>query len=455
MRTDELIHTTFPQSGNGLVIGGIPVDILAERFGTPLYVYDAGVMDRQWESLRSLYPPRFAVHYSVKANPNPAILRHFLALGAGLEIASGGELRMALAADCPPPRMLFAGPGKTPAEIELALDAGVGEIHAESPLEVERIDTIAAQRNQTAAIALRVNPAEQAQGGAVRMGGKPAVFGIDEEQIGTVIDMACSRRHIDVRGVHVYAGSQLLHSDQLLQQYRRGYAIACRAADCLGQPLRSVDFGGGLGVPYFAHESPLDLDALRAGLDALDQLIAADPRVAGARFVIEPGRFLVAAAGVYLARVIDVKVSRGTTFVVIDGGLNHHLAASGNLGQVIRRNFPVISADRPFAPAETTVEIAGPLCTPLDMLARSLDMPYIEPGELIAVLQSGAYARTASPLGFLSHPAPAEVLVGGGKARLIRRRGEADDWVRDCVLHEENHSRAPESRQHDEAAKGK
>lgn len=432
MRTDSLIRALFPQSEMDLMIGGMSAAALAERFGTPVFVYDEAVLSRRWQTLRDMYPARFAIHYSVKANPNPSILRCLLARGAGLEIASGGELRAAFAASCPADRIVFAGPGKTPAEIELALRAGVGEVHAESPLEVERIDTIAKRLGVTAPIALRVNPADEAQGGAVRMGGKPAVFGVDEEQIETVVRMAAARRHVDVRGVHVYTGSQILHSDLLLQQYRHGIGIACRVADCLGEPLRSVDFGGGLGVPYFAHESPLDLDALRAGIAELNAAAAAEPRLDGTRFMIEPGRFLVAEAGVYLTRVIDVKVSRGTKFVVVDGGLNHHLAASGNLGQLIRKNFPIVSADRPFARAEETVELAGPLCTPLDVLARSLDTPYIEPGELIAVLQSGAYARAASPLGFLSHPSPPEVLVTDGHARLIRRRGDAGEWLGDC-----------------------
>ncbi len=432
MRTDELIRTLFPLSEDTLTIGGMPAAELAERFGTPLFVYDEAVLGRRWGILRSTYPARFAIHYSVKANPNPAILRCMLARGAGLEIASGGELQAALAASCAPGRIVFAGPGKSRREIEQALEAGVGEIHVESPLEIDRTERIAARRGVTAAVALRINPVDDAQGGAVRMGGKPTVFGVDEEWLETVLAMAASRPHIDVCGVHVYTGSQVLYTEQLLGQYRHALAIACRAADCLGGPLRSVDLGGGLGVPYFAHESPLDCDTLRAGLGALDSAIAAEPRVAGARFMIEPGRFLVAEAGVYLTRVLDVKVSRGTTFVVVDGGLNHHLAASGGLGQLIRKNFPIVSADRPFAPAEETVEVSGPLCTPLDRLARSLDMPHVEPGALIAVLQSGAYARTASPLGFLSHPSPPEVLVGEGGARLIRRRGDGGEWLRDC-----------------------
>ena len=434
MQVRELIEETFPGSGGMLHIGGIAVEKIAEEFGTPLFIYDESVLLRKWKLLRSTYPSRFDIHYSVKANPNLNLLIFFLAQGAGLEIASAGELHLALEAGCAPHRILFAGPGKTQAEIELALKAGVGEIHAESLIELERIGFIAERLNQVAHVAIRVNPDSDAQGGAMRMGGKATPFGIDEEKLPDALNYALSFPSIALTGIHLFSGTQLLDAEIVLAQYRKGLQIARRASQRLGRPLRSVDFGGGLGVPYFANEHPLDMAILREGLTDLLSGIDSDPAFEGTRFIVEPGRYLTAEAGVYLSRVLDLKISRGKHFAVVDGGMNHHLAASGNLGQTIKRNFPVAVANRLLEPEQDTVDIVGPLCTPLDVLARSLPAPKMEIGDLVAVLQSGAYARSASPMGFLSHPAPPEVLVTDGEARLIRRRGSVCDYLRDVEV---------------------
>lgn len=263
------------------------------------------------------------------------------------------------------------------------------------------------------------------------MGGKPAPFGIDEELLDSALDFTLSHPSIEFRGIHLFAGTQILDSDVLLTQYRKGAQIAKRVAVRLRKALHSLDFGGGLGVPYFQHEHPLDLAGLKTGLTNFDREIATDPDFSGTRLVVEPGRFLIAEAGVYITRVLDVKISRGKKFVILNGGMNHHLAASGNLGQTIKRNFPFAVANKWGEAPQETVEIVGPLCTPLDTLGRTLAVPRVEVGDLVAIFQSGAYARTASPLGFLSHPTPPEVLVNQGKARLIRKRGEPSDYIRD------------------------
>jgi diaminopimelate decarboxylase len=431
MQVKELIGEMFPCSYETLCIGGLRADEIAEKFGTPLFVYDESVLQRKWDLLRSTFPQRFHIHYSVKANPNPHMLRFFLEQGAGLEVASAGELYLALGTGCPPNRILFAGPGKTPAEIEFALKEEIAEIHAESLVELDRIASIASKLNQIARVALRVNPGGDAQGGAMRMGGKATPFGIDEEMLDTAVDYALSRRSLQLRGIHLFAGTQLLDSEILACQYRKGVEIGRRVANRIGRPLDSIDFGGGLGVPYFAGDEPLDMESLRVRLSQLREEIDGDANFAGTRFVIEPGRFLTAEAGVYLARVLDVKVSRAKIFVIVDGGMNHHLAASGNLGQTIKRNFPVAIATKLRHSEQDTVDIVGPLCTPLDVLARSLAVPRVELGDLVAVFQSGAYARSASPLGFLSHPTPPEVLIADGEARLIRRRGTVADYLGD------------------------
>ncbi|HKW94427.1 MAG TPA: type III PLP-dependent enzyme [Methylomirabilota bacterium] len=419
----DLVTRYFAASGSELCPGGVPIGRLVERYGTPLFVYDTEVMDRKWDLLRMTLPPEFSITYSVKANPNVDVLRHMLGKGAGLEVASGGEILRAISAGCAPSRILFAGPGKLEAELELALSHGIGEVHVESLLEAERIVRIARRLGTRGRTAIRVNPAGEAQGGAMRMGGKPAPFGIDEETIDPVLNLLVSEPAVEFRGLHLFSGTQILDHGVLAAQYRLGIEIARRVARRVGRPLATLDFGGGLGIPYFPTESELDMGKLREELESLVADIAGDPLLDGTQLLVEPGRYLVGEAGVYVARINDIKVSRGKTFYILDGGMNHHLAASGNLGQVIKRNFPITILNKLGAAVTQRVDVVGPLCTPLDTLGRDVMLPVAEVGDLIGVLQSGAYGLSASPVGFLSHPTPAEVMVGHGEARLVRPRG--------------------------------
>lgn len=410
-------------------MSGVPIGQIADRYGTPVFVYDAKVLKSKWDNLRRAFPAEFSIHYSVKANPNQAILRHFLAKGAGLEVASGGELVQALAAGCPPGQILFAGPGKTDGEIELALSHSIGEVHVESPLEASRIAAIARKLSVRAPVALRINPAAEVQGGAMRMGGKAAPFGVDEERIDGALDALAGDPALDLRGLHLFSGTQILDHAVLVSQYRHGLDLARRVASRLGRPLQTLDFGGGLGVPYFSNEHELETEKLGEELRGLMAGIVGDPLLAGTRFIVEPGRYLVAEAGIYVARIVDIKVSRGKTFLVVDGGMHHHLAASGNLGQVIKRNFPIAVVTRLAEPRSQTVDVVGPLCTPLDTLARDIFLPHVAVGDLVGVFQSGAYGLTASPTRFLSHQVPAEVLVDGGRAQVIRTRTSWQDYL--------------------------
>ena len=429
----ELTAKYFSDSGAELRMGGLSVRSLAEKYGTPLFVYDRGVLDAKWNLLRTALPARFAISYSVKANPNRAFLEYFLEKGAGLEVASQGEFHQALAAGCPAERILFAGPGKTETEIEFVLARGIGEIHIESPREAERVIAISRRLGKRARVAVRVNPASEVQGGAMRMGGKPAAFGVDEESLDSVLDPLLASDAVEFRGMHIYIGTQILDHAILVSQYAHGLEVARRIVKRIGHPLATLDFGGGLGIPYFSNERELDTGALRAGLAKLFSPIEKDADFAGTKFMVEPGRYLVGEAGVYVARVTDIKVSRGKKFLICDGGMHHHLAASGNLGQTIKRNYPVAILNKLDRPAAGAIEVAGPLCTPLDVLARNAELPEAEIGDLIGIFQSGAYARAASPLGFLSHPAPPEVWVEKAESRLIRRRGEVDDYLRDQI----------------------
>lgn len=433
---EALARENFGVRGGDLRIGGINARELAARFGTPLYVYDASVFERSYRRLSTALHGFAKVYFSIKANPNPAVVRRFVDLGAGLEVASGGEFETALAAGCDPRRILFAGPGKGIAELRTAIQGGVGEIHLESFEEIEHCAAIAARLGRDRVpVAIRVNPVAEAQGGAMRMGGKPAAFGFDEEILESVLAaIADQDALLDLRGVHLFAGTQVLDPAVLLAQWTHGLRVASRVASMLGRPLRTVDLGGGLGIPYHAADVPLDLDRVAAGAPALTAMLREDRWLAGTRVLVEPGRYLAGPAGVYLMTVRALKESRGTRFVITDGGMHHHLAASGNLGQVIKRDYPIVAANRMADQDLAAATIVGPLCTPLDTLGRQTPMPAgIRAGDLIAVLQSGAYGLTASPVGFLSHPAPAEVLVAGGEAKLISRNS-GQSVARDCSI---------------------
>jgi diaminopimelate decarboxylase len=397
----------FTTSAGELLLGGIPVSAIVAQYGTPLFIYDGHVLDRKWELLRHTFPSEFAISYSVKANPNPSILQHLLAKGCGLEIASGGEFHLALSAGCPPQKMLFAGPGKTEAELQYVLAHDIGEIHVESLLEAERVCAISRCLDVQTRVAIRVNASTDVQGGAMRMGGKPAPFGIDEESLDVVLERLLSDSSINFLGIHLFTGTQILDHTILIRQYHKGLEIARRVASRLQRPLHMVDFGGGLGIPYFVHEQELDMEQLRKELVRLMAETQDKTLFDGTQFMVEPGRYLVGEAGIYVTRINDIKVSRGKKFLIVDGGMHHHLAASGNLGQVIKRNFPVLLLNKLEEKSDETVDIVGPLCTPLDVLAREVQLPSADVGDLVGVMHSGAYARAASPLGFLSHPTPA------------------------------------------------
>lgn len=430
-RVASLLKRYFPSSKGELSFGGVGISEIANHYGTPLFVYDRDVLDMKWDLLRDALPPRFSICYSVKANPNQTILKYFLDRGAGLEIASGGEFCQALHAGCRPEHIIFAGPGKTEPELELVLGKGIGEIHLESLREAERVSAIAQRLSVCAHVALRVNPSGEAEGGAMRMGGRPAAFGMDEESLDQVLNRLASFNGLAIRGVHLFTGTQILDFKILVSQYQKGVEIARRVAAHLKKPLATLDFGGGLGTPYFPHEQELETLKLRRELDTLLETVQDDPLLRDTKLVVEPGRYLVGEAGVYVTRIHDIKVSRGKKFLILDGGMHHHLAASGNLGQTIKRNYPVAVLNKLDQPATEIFEVAGPLCTPLDVLARSVNLPEADVGDLVGVFQSGAYARSASPLGFLSHPAPPEVWVDRGHHHLIRRRGGYGDYLRD------------------------
>jgi len=414
-----------------LLVGGLSVSAIAARRGTPLFIYHREIAERKYFALRNALPKRFSISYSVKANPNPAFLKFFVEKGCGLEIASAGEFHQATHTGCSPANIVFAGPGKSEYELETVIAAGIGEIHAESEREIERIRGISKKLGRRARVAIRVNPSEEGQGGAMRMGGKSAPFGVDEENLGPLLQRSAQDERLDFRGIHLFVGTQILDDNVLLAQYRKAIEIGRRVAAQMGRALHTLDFGGGLGIPYFDGDAELNLGRFGENLAAVMVEIENEDAFRQTNFMLEPGRFLVGESGLYVTRVNDIKTSRGRKYLILDGGMNHHLAASGNLGQVIKRNFPIAVLNRMHAPATEVADVVGPLCTPLDILGRSVQLAETRVGDLVGIFQSGAYARSASPLGFLSHPTPPEVWVEGGREFLIRRRGSMQDHVRD------------------------
>ena len=424
----RLIDEHFSNRCGELLISGVPVSELVKAYGSPLFIYDRSVMGRKLAELRRAFSPRVEIFYSMKANPARQVLEYFVSEGSGIEIASIGELEQAVAAGCRPEQILFAGPGKRDEELTRAVESGVREIHVESIAEAERLNRIAATHSTVVRIALRINPAESAQGGAMRMGGKPSPFGIDEETLNHALDAILHLPQLQVCGVHLFTGTQILDHSVLITQYRKAIEVAECVACRLPHPLESIDFGGGLGIPYFERESALDLNGFAPNFNQLLIEIDSNPLLATARLIIEPGRFLVGESGLYVSRVIEVKKSRGKIFAITDGGMHHHLAASGNLGQTIKRNYPIAAVNRLDSPLNQKLEIVGPLCTPLDVLGRAVALPDLAEGDLIGIFQSGAYGRSSSPSGFLSHATPAEVMVDDGRHWPIRKPGSLEDY---------------------------
>lgn len=400
--------TQFPVVDDCLVVGGLPLPQLAEKVGrTPFYAYDQRVIAERVALLRQHLPREVELHYAVKANPMPALVQRMAGLVDGLDVASAGELRVALASGIPARAISFAGPGKRPEELEEALAAGI-LLNVESATEVKRIAAIARTRGCAARVAVRVNPDFELKASGMKMSGGPKPFGVDAEQVPALLG-EIGALGLAFEGFHVFTGAQNLKAGAICEAQRKSFELAVALAAHAPAPVRMLNIGGGFGIPYFPGEQPLELAPIGATLAAL--AAEARERLPGVALAIELGRYLVGEAGVYVCRVLDRKVSRGQVFLVTDGGLHHHLAASGNFGQVIRKNYPVVIGNRVRGARREIASVVGPLCTPLDLLADRMELAEAHEGDLVVVFQSGAYGLTASPTAFLSHPPPQEVLV--------------------------------------------
>lgn len=411
MNKDRPAHAAlnyFPVVDDVIQVGGIPLTRLAQRVGrTPFYAYDRALMTQRVALLREKMPPGLHLHYAMKANPMPAVVQHFSTLVDGIDVASVNEMRVALDTTMPADRISFAGPGKSPDELRAAVAAGI-TINIESEHELAIITRHGQETGFKPRIAIRVNPDFELKSSGMKMGGGPKQFGIDAERVPQVL---ANIKTLDLafEGFHIFSGSQNLRAEAIMEAQAKTVELAIRLAVDAPNPVRLLNIGGGFGIPYFPGEQPLDLAPVGAALS--DLLEKVKQHLGKTSVAIELGRFLVGEAGIYVCRILERKISRGAVFLIADGGLHHHLAASGNFGQVLRKNYPVVVGNRVDGATREIASVVGPLCTPLDLLADKMELAEAQVGDLIVVFQSGAYGLTASPTAFLSHAAPLEVLV--------------------------------------------
>ena len=405
------VHAPMDQfrfEGGELIVGGEPLSLLAARVGqTPFYAYDRALLRARVAELRAALPPAVKLHYAMKANPMPAVVAFMAGLVDGIDVASAGELKVALDCGANPLEVSFAGPGKRDAELRQAVASRV-LINVESFREIDPLQAISQELGLPARVAVRVNPDFELKGSGMKMGGGPKQFGVDTEQLPELL-AKIGRAGLAFEGFHLFAGSQNLRPESICEAQQKSFDLAVRLAQDAPLPVKFLNLGGGFGIPYFPGEQRFDLASIGDNLATL--LDRAKTELPQVEFVIELGRYLVGEAGVYVARVVDRKLSRGQVYLVTDGGLHHHLSASGNFGQVVRKNYPVTISRRSDSGEQEISSVVGPLCTPLDLLADRMNLPVAQIGDLAVVFQSGAYGISASPQGFLGHPACVEVLV--------------------------------------------
>jgi diaminopimelate decarboxylase len=398
----------FPVIDGELHIGGMSITRLAQEVGqTPFYAYDRKLISQRVQLLRDSFPKELHLHYAIKANPMPALVDHMAGLVDGFDVASAGEMGIALNTPMPPHKISFAGPGKRDEELRQAITAGI-VINMESEGEMRRIAALSKSLDLRPKVAVRINPDFELKSSGMKMGGGPKPFGVDAERVPAMLD-ELGQLDLDFHGFHIFSGSQNLRHEAIIEAQQNTFDLAMQMAQHAPGPVRLLNIGGGLGIPFFPGDHRIDLAPI--GEHLAKRLPAAKAALPEAEIVMELGRYLVGEAGIYVSRVIDKKESRGEIFLITDGGMHHNLAASGNLGQAVRKNYPVTIGNRVRSKEIVATNIVGPLCTPLDIIADRMELPRAEIGDLVVVYQSGAYGYSASPHQFLSHPGPVEILV--------------------------------------------
>ncbi len=397
---------------------------IVNDYGTPLYLYDGDFIVSQYQSLKRVFPENFEIFYSIKTNPLLGICQLFEQLGSGCEVASSGELYIALNAGFTADKIIFSGPGKTEEELEYAIDNKIYTINCESLKEAQLIHKIAAVKSKQINISLRINPSFDVSNARVKMTGVPTQFGIDQSQVSEVLKTLKTLPNINVMGFQVYSGTQILDANSIVSNAQEIIKMALEFQEQHNLKLQFLDLGGGFGIPYFPEEKPLHLDELQQGISRVWEKYR--EHLLGTRIIIESGRFLTTESGLYLTKVLYKKSCKGNNYLICDGGSHHH-ANSAFLGRFVRNNFPMYVLGKTDDLEETN--IAGPLCTPTDILSQKVLLPKAEPGDVIVIEKSGSYGLTNSPSLFLSHFMPAELFYYQGEVKVIRERGEKEDFL--------------------------
>ncbi len=400
---------------------------IAEEAGTPLYVYARETIEKQYINLKNGLTDEVDIFYSLKANPNLAVSSLLNDMGAGAEVCSGVELEIALLAGYSPENIIFVGPAKKPEEIMRALEKRIYAIVCESKEEVTLINELAQARSEVANIAIRVNPAFTVRGASLKMGGVPSQFGIDQEELFENKKFFLEKSHIRIRGIHVFNGTRILNIETFLENTKNIFMLSDQLAEKWSVTFDCVDIGGGIGVPYFKNEKHFDIEQLKKAGRKLILSYKKDHQ--NVRIIMESGRYLVGDSGIFMSRIDCIKKSRGKDFLITNGGMNCHLTAAG-YGSFLKRNFPLRLIAKEKSNQKKTYHITGPLCTPADTIGQDVELPEANVGDYIAVLASGAYGPTASPVLFLGHGHPAEVLFDQGEIRFIRDRDCVKDFLR-------------------------
>ncbi|HOW35123.1 MAG TPA: pyridoxal-dependent decarboxylase, exosortase A system-associated [Candidatus Omnitrophota bacterium] len=407
-------------NNNHVCLNAVDLHAVARKYGTPLFLYDLGCISHTIKTVKQYFTDGTALYYSVKANPNAAILAHMRPLIDGVDVSSGGELALALSVGFRPGQISFAAPGKTDAELSLAITHQIGSISTESLAELKRIEKIAATLRKRANVSVRINPASVPGKFMVKMGGGPSQFGIDEEQCADVFRCLKKMPHCRYTGIHVYSGTQCLDEEALLENVRYVLQVSAQMMKVTSLKPERINFGGGFGVTYHSGQKPLNIERVCSRARRQIEVFKRENGLSRMTAIFELGRYLVAEAGIYIAQVVDIKQSRGRTICTLDGGLNHHLAAAGRFGPLLRQNFKMCNLSNAGSAARKRVTLTGPLCTAFDILGEKVAIANPQIGHYIAILNSGAYAYSASPLFFLSRPTPRELLVNGASVSIAR-----------------------------------
>ena len=383
-----------------------------ESCGTPCFVYFFDQVIQRISEINDAFENRFKISYAIKANPNPAILSRLANSIPFLDVSSSGELDIALKAGWGGNRISFTGPGKRDSELTFAIQNQIGEIVLESVAEAERLNTLAINHGRRQPVLIRIAPAKIPPGFGGHMAGRPCAFGIDEEDLHDAIKKIISLEGLELIGFHIFSGTQCLDPKAIVENWSIFIDVFMKAVELSGIKPQKLIFGSGMGIPYHENNRPLILDEIAAKANSLlDQLIS-ESAFSQTVLVLEMGRFLIGEAGIYLTQVVNKKVSRGAKICICDGGMNHNLAACGLMGMVMPQNYRFLKIDFGRQKEDyQDFQIVGPLCTALDTFGRNVKLPGLNVGDVIGILSTGAYALTASPLYFISHKTPQEIIV--------------------------------------------